>query len=69
MNSLPLGFVDPSIPGLSARDLATRAVDAVQSVFVEGDERGRHRDYIVRHDLASLNREMLRDLGLDRDRA
>lgn len=69
MSSLPLGFVDRSIPGLSARDIAWRAVDAVQQVFREGDRASRHRDFVVRHDLARLDRETLRDVGLDRDRA
>jgi hypothetical protein len=60
-------FADPTIPGLSVRDLGRRAMDAVGAT-VRG-ERGqdRHRDFVVRHDLARLNAEVLRDIGLDRN--
>ena len=65
-----LAYADPTMPGLSARDFARRAVDAIQSmVGAPGQESfTSHRDYLIRHDLSRLDQEMLRDLGLDRDR-
>jgi hypothetical protein len=60
---------DPTIPGLSPRDWISRAID---NVSINGDGRskaGRRREFVIRHDLERLDRETLRDLGLDRDRA
>lgn len=68
MRAPDLGFTDPTIPGLSVRDLASRAADAVLAPS-GGNGKGRHRYYVIRHDLAGLDQEMLRDLGLDRGRA
>lgn len=65
MRAPDLGFADPTIPGLSVRDLASRAADALQAPSA-GNGKGRHRYYVLRHDLARLNQETLRDLGLDR---
>lgn len=61
------GFGDPTIPGLSARDLARRAMDTAQALF--GGERpgSGHRDFLIRHDMAHLDPEILRDIGLDRN--
>ena len=49
-------FVDPTAPGLSGRSLVERAVSKVQG-------------FCGRRDLADLDREALRDIGLDRDAA
>ncbi len=62
-------FVDPTIPGISGRDLVRRAAHAVQPI------RGRagraiaaaRRDFAIRKALAHLDRHQLRDLGLDRN--
>jgi hypothetical protein len=60
-------FADPTIPGLSVRDLTRRAMDAVGATVRGENDRDRHRDFVVRHDLARLNAEVLRDIGLDRN--
>mgnify|MGYP006310800859 CR=1 FL=1 len=60
---------DPTMPGLSVRDLARRAIDAVSGAAGNDNRAKRHRDHVIRHDLARLDREALLDLGLDRDRA
>ncbi|MDX1709533.1 MAG: hypothetical protein R3316_00170 [Rhodovibrionaceae bacterium] len=61
-------FVDVSIPGLSASDLAARAADAVQSgvqSFAGGLAAAR-REHDLRRGLRGLDTNQLRDLGLDR---
>lgn len=59
-------FTDPTMPGLSVRDLARRALDLTQTLF-DGGRAGRvHHDFLVGHDMAHLDREILRDIGLDR---
>lgn len=60
---------DPTMPGLSVRDLTRRAIDAVGGLAGNGNGTKRNRDYVIRHDLARLDREALLDLGLDRGRA
>ena len=55
MNNLA-HFVDPTTPGISGRSLIERAVNVVQG-------------FCVRRDLAGLDREALRDIGLDRNAA
>jgi hypothetical protein len=60
--------IDPTIPGLSARDLSQHAIDGIYSAEAP-DSRSRHRDHLMRHDLMRLNRELLRDIGLERDAA
>jgi hypothetical protein len=62
-------IADPTIPGLSRRDIADRAVDSVASAANDSDGSARHRDFVIRHDLGRLDRQTLRDLGLDRDQA
>ncbi|RDD63699.1 hypothetical protein [Ferruginivarius sediminum] len=62
-------FADPTFPGLSVRDLARRAADALQGSADNENRSLRHRDYVIRQDLSRLDREMLLDLGLDRDRS
>ena len=73
MTQLANHFVDPTIPGLSGRDLIERAIQAVQaSVAQAGTKAGAaawmlRRERAIRRDLAHLDREILRDIGLDRD--
>jgi len=66
-HSAPIGqtaaVADPTMPGLSVRDLARRTLAAVQSAATG---RHSHRDFVIRRDLAGLDREILRDIGLDR---
>ena len=61
-------FVDPTIPGLSGRDLLRRATDAVQATRACIGRAGSraHSDFAIRKALAHLDRHQLRDLGLDR---
>jgi len=61
---------DPSIPGLSVRDLTDRASAAVETTFnfLKGGVAQAHRDYTIRRDLMGLDSESLRDLGLNRNR-
>lgn len=49
-------FVDPTSPGISGRSLVERAVSAVHG-------------FCGRRDLVGLDRETLRDIGLDRNAA
>ena len=56
-----LFVADNTIPGQSAVDLFRRAADAVTQGLT-----GQNRDYRMRSGLRGLDREMLRDLGLDR---
>ena len=61
---------DPSIPGLSVRDVTSRASSAVETTlnFLMGGIADSHRDYTIKRDLMGLDSESLRDLGLNRDR-
>lgn len=59
-------IIDPTIPGLSVRDLQARAIPASEGATDHGR---RHRAFVIHHDLARLSRRALRDLGLDRDAA
>jgi len=73
MTQLAIHFVDPTIPGLSGRDLVERAVQAIQASVVnagtQADKAARslYRERAIRRDLAHLDRQTLRDIGLDRD--
>lgn len=71
MTSLALHFVDPTIPGLSGRDLIQRAVQTVAAVCTAKDSPAKqaHRDFTIRHDLAHLDPRLLRDLGIDQNAA
>jgi|GEM_PF-3513859 len=61
---------DPSIPGLSVRDVTDRASAAVETTlnFLKGGISQSHRDYTIKRDLMGMDSEALRDLGLNRDR-
>ncbi|MDX1710729.1 MAG: hypothetical protein R3316_06290 [Rhodovibrionaceae bacterium] len=63
-----LGTVDPTIPGLSARDLSHHAIDHADRSEAHGSAE-RHRAHMMRHDLMRMDRELLRDIGLERDAA
>ena len=58
--------IDPTMPGLSVRDLRTRPIHASESGPATGEVQ-RHRDFQIRHSLEQLGRRALRDLGLERD--
>ena len=60
-------FVDPTIPGVSGRDLTERAIESSQSVG--GGYRVWRKDFALRKGLSRLDREQLRDLGIDRGAA
>ncbi|MCG8356631.1 MAG: hypothetical protein MI920_13755 [Kiloniellales bacterium] len=71
MTNLAIHFVDPTIPGLSGRDLVAGAIDVLHSVRIGfNDRRARERrDRLIRRDLAGLDRRLLRDVGLDQNAA
>ena len=56
-------FVDPTIPGLSLRDLQEKAAERI---VTHGNATISHADLAIRRGLSHLDREALRDLGLDR---
>lgn len=56
-----LFLADTTIPGQSAVDLFRRAADSVAQGLT-----GQDHDYRMRSGLRGLDREMLRDLGIDR---
>ncbi len=69
MTHLAIHFVDPTIPGLSGRDLIERTIESVQAMGTEagGAYRAARRDFALRRGLSGLDRHQLRDLGIDRD--
>ena len=67
MTDLASRFVDPTIPGLSGRDLLRRAGDLLLEAARSGA--AARRELRIRQDLAHLDRNLLRDLGLDRSKA
>ncbi len=69
MNPLRIHFVDPTIPGISGRDLVERAIESTQAAFSETGNafRAAHRSFALRKGLSGLDRHQLRDLGIDRD--
>lgn len=71
MTDLTIHFVDPTIPGLSGRDLIAKAVEAVRATATVfgGHTNVTHRDHVVRQDLARLDRRLLRDIGIDQNAA
>ena len=71
MTQLAIHFVDPTIPGISGRDLIDRPIKSVQVIYREAGSayREARRDFALRKDLSRLDRRQLRDLGLDRGAA
>ena len=65
MTPFNIHFVDPTIPGISGRDLIEPAIRSAQAV-----QGGRGRTYrALRRALSGLDRAQLRDLGIDRNGA
>ncbi len=71
MTHLAIHFVDPTIPGLSGRDLIERTIESVQATTTEAGNahRAARRDFALRRGLSRLDRHQLRDLGIDRNAA
>lgn len=69
MTNLAMHFVDPTIPGISGRDLLQHAGSLARTGCSKAVEalRGVRRELAVQHALADLDRNMLRDIGVDRD--
>ncbi len=67
MTDLSLRFVDPTMPGLSARDLLARAGLALDAT-AENLAAWR-RALMIQRDLRNLAPELLRDIGLDNSRS
>lgn len=69
MTQLAIHFVDPSIPGLSGRDLLLRlsALARTGGAKTAGALSGVRREIAQRRALADLDRNQLRDIGLDQD--
>ena len=71
MTDLTIAFADPTIPGLSGRDLVERATHAVRTRTerIGSAFNAARRDLALRQDMARLDRELLRDIGLDQGAA
>ena len=71
MIPLNLHFVDPTIPGISGRDMIEPAIASAQAFPREAGsaDRGSRKDFALRQGLSRLDRRQLRDLGIDRDAA
>ena len=69
MTPLNIHFVDPTIPGISGRDLIEPAIGSAQAIRGKRDSAylASRRDFALRRGLSGLDREQLRDLGIDRD--
>ncbi len=67
MTQHAIDFVDPTMPGISGRDLIERAIKSVHPFrFGSADRNPARTDRALRRGLARLDRNLLRDLGLDR---
>ena len=68
MNQSVIHFVDPTIPGLSGRDLVESAAQAIDPrvAGLGGVLASVHRGFAIRRALANLDRHQLRDIGFDR---
>jgi hypothetical protein len=68
MAYMAIHFVDPTIPGISGRDLVRRAGAALDSTlgFASKLCAAPRCARWLRQDLADLDRHQLRDIGLDR---
>ncbi len=71
MTPLRVHFVDPTIPGISGRDLIERAIETAQAVTGRSGSayRAARKAFALRKGLSRLDRHQLRDLGIDRDTA
>ena len=69
MAYLNIHFVDPTIPGISGRDLIEPAIKSVQATLSEAGSayRAARKDFALRKGLSGLDRHLLRDIGIDRD--
>ena len=67
MTDLSQRFADPTIPGLSARDLVARAGLALSETAV--NLAAWRRELMMQRDLRDLDPNLLRDIGLDRSRS
>ncbi len=69
MTHLAIHFVDPTIPGLSGRDLIERTIESVQATTTGAGNayRAARQDFALRQGLSGLDRHQLRDLGIDRN--
>jgi hypothetical protein len=69
MTHLTIHFVDPTIPGISGRDLIERAIKSVQATCAEAGSgyQAARNDFARRKGLSRLDRHLLRDIGIDRD--
>jgi uncharacterized protein YjiS (DUF1127 family) len=69
MTPFGIHFVDPTIPGISGRDLVERAIESAQAAFSDAGSafRAAHKNFALRRGLSGLDRHQLRDLGIDRD--
>ncbi len=68
MTHLANHFVDPTIPGLSGRDLIERSIESVQATGAEagGAYRAARTDFALRQGLSGLDRHRLRRLHFRR---
>jgi hypothetical protein len=71
MTPLGIHFVDPTIPGISGRDLTERAIESAIAVTGRSGSayRAARKAFALRKGLSRLDRHQLRDLGIDRDTA
>jgi hypothetical protein len=68
---MAIHFVDPTIPGISGRDLVRRDGAAFESAWLIAGRlcSTRQCERRLRQDLADLDLNQLRDIGLDRGAA
>jgi uncharacterized protein YjiS (DUF1127 family) len=71
MTNFAIHFVDPTMPGISGRDLIERAVTSVQTTHERAGNVywAMRRDLVLRKGLSRLDRRLLRDIGIDRNAA
>ena len=71
MTNLAIHFVDPTMPGISGRDLIERAVRSAQTTHARASNayRSMRKDLALRKGLSRLDRHLLRDIGIDRNAA
>lgn len=71
MTYLRIHFVDPTIPGISGRDLIEPAIKSAQAFFGEAGNayRESRKDFALRKGLSRLDRRLLQDIGIDRSSA